>query len=445
VQHDDLRTVVDVAAGVGGRPVAGIGYNSGSHRFAPRCGGTPAANAAGLAARAGVGAPFAVMTDMDIFAVTVPGLEAVCAAELSGLGIAGELVDGGVAWRGDLRSVYRANLCSRTASRVLVRVGEFRARTFAELERHAGRLPWSRFLEPGAAVALRVTARKSRLYHTGAVAERIGRVLATEAGVVASVAKRDDEEDDDVAQSLLFVVRFLRDVCTVSVDASGALLHQRGYRQALAKAPLRETLAAALLLASGWRGDTALIDPLCGSGALPIEAALLARSIAPGLANAELRPRSYAFESWPGFDGALRDDVVAAARAVVRPAAGVPILGSDRNAGAIAASVANAARAGVEADVEFMQRPLAELQPPAGLDGGHLVTNPPYGVRVGEAAELSALYAELGTVARVRLSGWTVALIAAEQRLASATGLPLRELLATRNGGIPVRFLAATA
>jgi putative N6-adenine-specific DNA methylase len=379
---------------------------------------------------------------MDVFAVTAPGLERLCAAELAAFGIRGEVVEGGVLWRGDLASLYRANLWSRTASRIVARVGEFRARSFAELERRAARLPWSDFVSRGTRVSLRVTTRKSKLYHSDAVAERIARVLAAGIGAAADVVKHDDDDDDaDIAQ--LVVVRFMRDVCTISVDSSGALLHQRGYRQAVAQAPLRETLAAALLLASGWRGTTPLIDPLCGSGTIPIEAALLAQGIAPGLANGAHRPRSYAFEQWPGFDASFWSDVVSAARAVIQPSAGVSITGSDRNAAALSAARSNAERAGVAADITLVQRPLSELAVPPGSGAGHVVTNPPYGVRVGEVRELHKLYADLGSAARERLPGWTVALLVAEPRLAAATALPLQELLVTRNGGIPVRMVAA--
>jgi putative N6-adenine-specific DNA methylase len=377
--------------------------------------------------------------ELSLFAVTAPGLEAVCAAELAALGMAGDAVEGGVAWRGGHESLYRANLWSRTASRVIVRVGEFRARTFAELERHAARLPWTRFLVGGTAVALRVTSRKSKLYHSDAVAERVARVLAAEAGADASVVNGAGEDDEDVAAQLV-VIRFVRDVCTVSIDASGRLLHRRGYRQAVAKAPLRETLAAAMLLASGWRGTTPLVDPLCGSGTIAIEAALMARGIAPGLANAQRTPRKFAFERWPGFDASLWSDVAWAARVVIRPDSAVAIVAADRDGGAIAAARANAERAGVQGDIAFVQRPLSSLEPPAGP--GHLVTNPPYGVRVGEHRELHALYAALGRVARQRLAGWTVALLSADPRLDAATGLPLAALLATRNGGIPVRLVA---
>jgi putative N6-adenine-specific DNA methylase len=394
-------------------------------------------------ARAAAASHASIVSDHEIFAITAPGLEHVCAAELRALGIAPALdaVAGGVHWRGGVRSVYRANLESRTASRVVVRAGSFRARTFAELERHASKLDWSRLLRPAAPVTLRVTCRKSKLYHEGAVAERLQNVLAATVGANVTRSTRPADEEDVAGGGQLIIVRFMRDVCTISMDASGTLLHQRGYRQALAKAPLRETLAAAMLLASGWAGDRPLWDPMCGSGTVPIEAALLARRIAPGLAAASQVERAYAFHDWPDFDVGVWRDVVERARSAILPVAAVPIIGSDRDAGAVAASVANAVRAGVEADVRFVRAPLTAVTPPTGP--GQLLTNPPYGVRVGERRSLYALYAALGRVASDRLAGWRVGLLVADDGLARATGLDFEELLATRNGGIAVRLLAA--
>lgn len=376
---------------------------------------------------------------LELFAVTAPGLEGVCAAELRGLGVAGDVEAGGVAWRGDARSLYRANLELRTASRVLVRLASFRARTFHELERHAARVPWRRCVAAGGVAALRVTSRKSKLYHEGAVAERLARGLEA-AGV--RVEPPADEEGD-VASSQLIIVRVLRDVFTISADASGVLLHRRGYRQALAKAPLRETIAAAMLLESGWDGRSPIVDPLCGSGTIAVEAALLARRVPPGLAAADRTARRYAFERWPDFDADVWRDVVMQARAAILPPGAAPIRASDRDAGAVRAAQANAERAGVQADIDVARQPLGKFAVPSRAHAtGAVVTNPPYGVRVGERRALAGLYAELGRVLRERAPGWRVALLAADDRLAAAAGLPLEARLHTRNGGIAVTLLA---
>jgi putative N6-adenine-specific DNA methylase len=382
---------------------------------------------------------------LDLFAITAPGLEEITAGELRELGIEGTVQPGGVAWRGGAEELYRANLHLRTASRLLVRVASFRARTFFELERHGGKVDWARFLGPGRPARLRVTSRKSKLYHQRAIAERLARAIESVGGARVATGPAGDgtEAGEDEAEGepgeQLFVVRFLRDHCTISADASGALLHRRGYRQAVGRAPLRETLAAAMLIGSGWPADRPLLDPFCGSGTILIEAALIARGIPPGLAAADRSPRDFACLHWPDFDAALWERLLAAARARERPAAGAPIQGSDRDAGAIQAAAANAARAGVLGDLDLETRALSAITPPEGV--GWLVTNPPYGVRVGENQALRDLYASLGNFARSRLPGWSVALLSADDDLPRQTRLSFQTTLKTRNGGLPVDLL----
>lgn len=381
------------------------------------------------------------MTDrLPLFAVAAPGLEAICAAELRALGIEAAAEPGGAAWEGTPDDLHRANLWLRTASRVVVRAATFHARSFIELERHARRVPWERWVARGRAVRLRVTSKKSKLYHEGAIAERLLGFVEDRVGGIgaASAAKGAEEEGEEGGDAQLFVVRVHRDQVTVSADSSGALLHLRGYRRALAKAPLRETLAAAMLRGAGWRGDTPLLDPMCGSGTIPIEAALLARGVAPGLATASREPRAFAFTAWPGHDGEAWARAVAEARDAILPSSPVPIAGSDRDAGAIEAARANAERAGVAGDVDFAVRPVSALEAPPGP--GLLISNPPYGVRVGEIDALRNLYAALGRTARARCPGWTVALLAAERKLEAQVGIPFSEAFRTSNGGIPVRL-----
>ena len=387
---------------------------------------------------------------LRLFAITAPGLAPLAAAELAALGVTGAVVDdAGVEWTGTLEQLYAANLHLRTASRVVLRLRTFTARAFWELEKQARRVPWETVVAPGAAVAFRVTSRKSKLYHEAAIAERLAEAVTRAVPSATVHAGAAPVEDNDVAATTsqlppqLFIVRVYRDRFTLSADASGALLHRRGYRQATAKAPLRETLAAAMLLSSGWDGRAPLVDPFCGSGTIPIEAALLARRIPPGLAGPGHEPRHYAFQGWPDFDAELWDDVVARAREAILPAAPGPILGSDRNGGAIRAARSNAARAGVDGDVAFDTRTLTAVAPPSGP--GWLVTNPPYGVRIGERRALFDLYSELGRIARERFGGWSVTLLSADPALDTRIGLPLEEVLRTRNGGIGVRVVAARA
>jgi putative N6-adenine-specific DNA methylase len=381
--------------------------------------------------------PTEPVTDrLDLFAIAAPGLGPTVERELRALSVDGVRTEaGGVAFTGGREAIYRANLHLRTASRVIARVGEFGVRGFPELVRQTKRQPWEHYLDPRRPVHLRVTCRKSRLYHSGAVAERVAEGIAKRLGIegIEAVDGGKGSDEGDVSGSQLVIVRIAHDRCLLSVDTSGELLHRRGYREATAKAPIRETLAAALLLATDWPAVAPLLDPFCGSGTVAIEAAMLARRLAPGL------HRRFAFMDSPDFDETLwrriHDD--AAHDAIGRAPA--LIHGSDRDAGAVEAARANAARAGVAADVQFEQRALSAIEPPSGR--GWVCTNPPYGVRVSERAELRNLYAQLGKVLRAKCPGWTLAMFSADGRLERATRLSFRPVLRTVNGGIPVRVV----
>jgi putative N6-adenine-specific DNA methylase len=390
----------------------------------------------------------------EFFASTAPGLESIAAGELKTLGVRGRQEIGGVAFKGDLDRLYEANLWLRTASRVVVRLGRFHASTFYELERRAKKLPWEEFLPPSGRVQLRVTCRKSKLYHSDAVAERILSAIskstsrAIEAvgnGVIEGDAEDADESDNRDTDSRTeseppqrFIVRIVHDEVEVSADSSGELLHRRGYRQEIAKAPLRETLAAAMVLASGWQKHEPLLDPMCGSGTIPIEAALIARSIAPGLR------RKFQFMTWPTFDQALWNGILEKANgSVTNTTAG--IRGSDRDRGAVEAASRNAERAGVADTIRFSVESvsaslaaLEDVEPGAGW----VLTNPPYGIRMGESDELRNLYARVGTTLSTKL-GWRIGILTADTALVRETRLPLVPRFGTRNGGIPVSFLVS--
>ena len=393
-------------------------------------------------------APVAASEVLTLFAITAPGLEELAAAELRARGIASTRVEaGGVAFTGTLADVYEANLWLRTASRVVIRVAAFHASEFHELERRAKRLSWGRYIGVPARVRFRVTCRKSRLYHSDAVAERLGRIIGDVHGLAGgyAIAPGDDAGHDDGADAddaQLFIVRLVHDQVTVSADTSGALLHRRGYRQAVAKAPLRETLAAGMLIGSGWDGSGPLVDPMCGSGTIPIEAAMIARRMAPGIDHVAGASRRFAFMGWAGFDDAAWERRIATALAGVAARSPVPIIGADRDAGAIAAALTNAARAGVSENIEFRQHAISALALPLGP--GWIVSNPPYGVRVGESAPLRNLYAQLGKVLRDRAAGWSLAMLTADRALERQVGIAFTDALRTSNGGIPVRLVTGT-
>ncbi len=372
------------------------------------------------------------------FAVTAPGLEPFTARELTDLGLLPATANavtspGGVPFKGDLLALYRANLHLRTASRILARLGTFfYATTFEELQKRASRLPWERCLTPGQPVAMHVTCHQSKLYHSDAVARTVLAGINERLGQASPLVKADEEADGHPPQ--LIVVRLVADQCTVSVDSSGALLHKRGYRLAVAKAPLRETLAAALLLASGWDQAAPLLDPFCGSGTIPIEAALLQLGLPPGL------NRRFACMDWPGFDQAAfssqRSAVGNLQSAIRNPQSA--ILASDRDAGAIKSAQANAERAGVAEYIEFKCQAVSSITPPNGP--GWVVTNPPYGVRVSEGKDLRNLYAQFGNVLRRQCPGWNLAVLCNHPVLLGQLQLELDTSIGFVNGGIGVRL-----
>ncbi|MCX7620818.1 MAG: class I SAM-dependent RNA methyltransferase [Acidimicrobiales bacterium] len=364
------------------------------------------------------------------YAICAPGLERFVASELAALGIATGRIDrGGVTFRATTRQLYAANLWSRVSGRILVRLGAFTARTFASLERQAEELNWPDYVGGADPVGFRVTARKSALYHTGAVAERLAQLLGKQP-LRASEAIRN--------RGLLVVVRIDHDRVTISIDSSGAPLHQRGWRLDGAKAPMRETLAAAILAAAGWDGTRPLVDPFCGSGTLPIEAALLARNLAPG-AN-----REFAFTRWPSFEPGTWASVREEARLAARAKAGIPIVAADRDMDALDATITNAARAGVSTDLEVRQSQVSELSPPTGSSPGLFASNPPYGRRLSGGTDLRRLYRAIGRVAHDRFPGWSVGLLVANRALGQATGLNLDVAFRSVNGGVPVWFLQST-
>ncbi len=368
------------------------------------------------------------------FAVAAPGLSPILEAEAKALGLSIlGADDAGVRFVGDAASVRRANLHLRTATRVLVRIAAFEARGFPELERRARQIAWSPWLLRGTAVRLRVTSKKSKLYHTAAIAERLEHVLAGHGVVVHRGVVAADEDDDtpDSAEQLL-VVRVYRDAVTISADASGALLHRRGWRLATAKAPMRETLAAALLHASGWPGNVPLVDPLAGSGTIGIEAATLARGLAPGL------HRRFAFEQWPEHDAEAWQRERDAVREAALPRAPAPIVLNDRDAGAIAAIRANAERAGVLGDLDIRHGPATAVEYP--LARGWIVSNPPYGKRVTGGADLRDLYGSLGRAWARRAPGWHLSLVCEGPTMARGFGIPLAPRVTTRNGGLAIAF-----
>lgn len=359
----------------------------------------------------------------ELFAVAAPGLEKIVASELGKLGFNARVTDGGALFTGDLADAAKANLWLRSASRVLLRVGTFPAPGRRELASRAARYDFLRFLPRGSALRIHATSKKSRLYHTGLIAEVLHAALKTTPAV-----------KDEPAPELY--VRFVDDQCTLSIDTSGELLHRRGYRQETSRAPLRETLAAGILLWCGYDGREPFHDPMCGSGTLPIEAALIATGTAPGL------DRTFAVEAFAAFPKAVSKKLRDEARALRHPAASL-IGGTDLHAGALGAAKRNAGRAGVETVVKFDRADVARLAAPAPT--GLLATNTPYGRRVGgddDVHTAEEALTSLGTALRGPFRHWFRAILAAWPEVTQRIALPVSRTHRLDNGGIAVELLA---
>ncbi len=349
--------------------------------------------------------------EAGLFAICLPGLEPLLADEARAAGFAGVVeMPGGVAMDGGAAEALEANLRLRIATRILWRLAAFRALHLAQLDKRARKLDWAAILPTGARVSVDAACRKSRIYHDRAAAQRVARAIAD------AVPPRDG------GPALALKVRIEDDLCTISLDTTGEPLHRRGHKQFVGKAPLREGMAAAFLARLGFdpAAPVAVVDPMCGSGTIPIEAAEMAAGLWPG------RSRSFAVEA------------LGLARPAPPPGRAVPQLffGFDRDQGAVRGAAENAARAGVPAG--FACQPVSELRPPEGLPPGIVLTNPPYGQRIGDRKLLFGLYGALGGVLRDRFAGWRVGIVTADAGLAKAAGLDLAPFGPVSHSGLKV-------
>ncbi|WP_170415652.1 THUMP domain-containing class I SAM-dependent RNA methyltransferase [Ruegeria atlantica] len=343
--------------------------------------------------------------DFEIFLVATPGLEAPLHAEAVEQGFANAKPSpGGVTCRGGWPEAWRANLCLRGANKVLVRLSGFPAVHLAQLDKRARKFPWADFLRPDVPVKVEAISRKSRIYHAGAARQRIERAITETLGAPIS--------SDATVRVIL---RIEKDLCTFSVDSSGEPLHKRGHKPAIAKAPMRETMAAMFLRECDFEGTEPVLDPMCGSGTFVIEAAEIALGLQPG------RSRSFAFENLPSFDPVLWSSM-----RQQKPVAYSDVIfhGSDRNGGAIEASTKNAARAGVSELTRFQTHSVSDIKPPSG-PSGLVIVNPPYGARIGDEKRLRSVYGSLGKVLQSRFKGWRVGIVTSNPSLARSTRLPL--------------------
>jgi putative N6-adenine-specific DNA methylase len=369
---------------------------------------------------------------MKFFATCARGLEKVLADELRPLNATDISIGrGGVSFQGDLALLYRANLWLRTAVRVLVPVLEAAVHSPDDLYAVVQTIDWSRYLTPEHTLAVDCNVRDSALTHSKYAALRVKDAICDQ--FVARVGKRPSVDTETPMVGLNLHIH--QDHAVLSLDSSGESLHKRGYRPILTKAPLNEALAAGLILLTGWRGELPLIDPMCGSGTLCIEAAWIAIKRPPGLTR-----RRFGFMGWMDYNVALWTSVRDDARKQVAHQMPAPILGYDVRGDAMHFSRTNAKAAGIGHLLRFLKQDVADFTPPPGPPGV-LICNPPYGERIGEEKDLVGLYRTLGSVFRERCAGWKLFVFTGNAFLARQMKLKPGQVFDLFNGKIPCRLL----
>ena len=335
---------------------------------------------------------------MDIIVTTAFGTEGVTARELRNLGYEDLTVDNGkIIFQGDAEDVVRANMWLRTAARVLIRVGEFKATTFEELFEGVKALPWEEWIPENGRFPVNGKSVQSTLFSISDC-----QAITKKAIVEKLKQKYHREYFDETGVEYKIEVALLKDIATLTIDTSGLGLHKRGYRDIVGESPLKETMAAMLILLGYWKKGRIFVDPLCGSGTLPIEAAMIAKNIAPGL------NRHFAAEKWGNFSPDIWKKAREEAASMIDEDVPLTIFGSDINPKAVELANFHAEKAGVDDCVSFKQMNVANF---ASKDEyGFIITNPPYGERLGEEREVIRLYTSMGE-AFAKLPSWSYGIL----------------------------------
>jgi putative N6-adenine-specific DNA methylase len=326
------------------------------------------------------------MSKIHLIATSAFGIEAVVGRELKKLGYTDQFIENGkVTFSGDEKAICRTNLWLRTADRVLIKMGEFKALTFDELFEQTKALPWHEWIPENAEFPVEGKSIKSKLFSVSDC-----QAIVKKAIVEKLKQKYKREWFDETGPRYRVEVALLKDMATLTIDTSGPGLHKRGYRKLVGGAPLKETLACAMLLISRWNKDRVLIDPFCGSGTIPIEAALIGQNIAPGL------NREFAAESWPNIPRQMWQDARDEARDLAEFDRELRIHGSDIDEEAMSIARYHARQAGVEKSIHLQRMDMADIS--SRFKYGFIICNPPYGERLGEMREIEKLYRKMGEV-----------------------------------------------
>lgn len=365
------------------------------------------------------------------FATVAKGLEFVAAQELERLGARDVRPDfAGVHFTGSRQLLYRVNLWGRTLFRVLVPIAEFPCANGEQLYQEIQNINWNNYLSPLNTFAVNCTGKNDVLNHTHFTALQVKNAIIDQ-----QRAEFGERSDIDINNPDLWINFHIHDEQGIlSLDSSGSSLHRRGYRPAVGLAPLKESLAAALLQMAEWHPDLPFLDPLCGSGTLPIEASLKGLNIAPGLFR-----ETFGFMKWKDFDSKLWEDLKQDALDGQLTTLTAPIVGSDRDEDMIDQASENAQRCGVAKQIRLHTMELSQIEPPA--DHGIIICNPPYGERLGNTEDLAPLYKQLGDVFKQRFKGWTAYILTGNKALGKQVGLRTSRRIAVYNGALPCTLL----
>lgn len=369
------------------------------------------------------------MKYMELVAPCHFGLEAVLKKEIIDLGYDIEKVeDGRITFLGDSEAIVRANIHLRTAERVLLKVGEFKAETFEELFQGIKAIEWEEYLPKDARFwVTKAVSVKSKLFSPTDIQSIVKKAMVERMKKIYHIDWFEETGADYPVR-----VFFMKDVATITIDTTGESLHKRGYRKAVAKAPISETLAAALIMLTPWRADRILVDPFCGSGTFPIEAALIAANIAPGIS------RNFLSEAWTNLiDKSEWAECRKEAREMIEPDVVTDIQGYDIDAEVLKAARENAKRAGVDHMIHFQQRDVADLRHPKKY--GFIISNPPYGERLGDENEMESLYRVIGDSYR-GLDSWSMFLVTGFGNAEDALGLKASKNRKIYNGMLKTYF-----
>ncbi len=365
------------------------------------------------------------------FATVARSLETIAAQELERLGAKKVRPDfTGVHFQGDRALLYRVNLWARTIFRILMPIREVKCYNAEQLYRSVQKIDWEEYIQPDNTLAVKCTGSNRNLNHTHFSALQIKKAIVDQQRRKIGRRSSVNLENPD----LLINAHIFQNRCMLSLDSSGASLHRRGYRPAMGLAPLKETLAAALLEMAEWNRNLPFLDPLCGSGTLPIEAALKGLNIAPGLYR-----KQFGFESWRDFDQSLWQKILKEAKDSQLSELKAPIVGSDRDPNILEQARTNANFCGIEHQIKFFQKELSQIESPA--DCGIIICNPPYGKRIGDARKLGALYQLLGDIFKQRFKGWTAYVLTGNKELAKQIGLRASRRIPVYNGSLPCTLL----